>query len=75
MIRKANFAGSWYPDSGLDKILSEMLSDDHKVKIKALIAPHAGYTYSGKTLGAIYSKIDPEDIDQVFLIGVIPILI
>jgi AmmeMemoRadiSam system protein B len=75
MIRKANFAGSWYPDSGLDEILSEMLPDDHKLKIKAVIAPHAGYTYSGKTLGSIYCKIDSKDIDQVFLIGVIPILI
>jgi len=57
-IKKAEFAGSFYP-SYPDK-LNQMLdyfiynSPDEKYKTRAIIVPHAGYIYSGKTAGVPY---------------------
>ena len=36
---------------------------------KAIIAPHAGYIYSGPVAASVYKRIDPEKISRVVLIG------
>src|SRR5262245_54058300 len=36
---------------------------------KALIAPHAGYRYSGPVAASAYARVDPEGIRRVVLLG------
>jgi AmmeMemoRadiSam system protein B len=36
---------------------------------KAIIAPHAGYIYSGPVAGSVYKRINPAGISRVVLIG------
>ncbi|EPQ60778.1 UPF0103-domain-containing protein, partial [Gloeophyllum trabeum ATCC 11539] len=79
--RRATHAGSWYTDDGneLDQELSEWLEavrpaeDEHfspPIKgCKAIIAPHAGYSYSGPTAAWAYKSIDVTGIKRVFILG------
>ncbi|CAH1758848.1 7491_t:CDS:2 [Entrophospora sp. SA101] len=81
MIREAYHAGSWYTDqeSLLDKELTNWLSkvpsktkDDIPIPIpgaRAIIAPHAGYSYSGQASAFAYKCIDPESVKRVFILG------
>jgi len=69
-IRKPVVSGYFYP--GEEKILREDLKryiehEEKKLSPKAIICPHAGYVYSGKTAGKVYSKIIPPDV--VIIIG------
>lgn len=75
-IREASHAGSWYESDGnhLDQQLSTWLTEannsaNNRLKARAIIAPHAGYSYSGPTAAYAYNYIDPTDIDRVFLLG------
>jgi hypothetical protein len=36
---------------------------------KAIIAPHAGYVYSGPIAASVYKRINPEDVSRAVLIG------
>ena len=36
--------------------------------VRAVVAPHAGYVYSGETAGAVYREI-PDDFHTVFILG------
>ena len=80
--RAASHSGSWYSSSS--KILNKQIlswinksfQNGSSQLTKILIAPHAGYTYSGPTAGHAYSSLsynDSEEIkDQgkiVFLLG------
>jgi MEMO1 family protein len=60
--RSSVVAGSFYPgdNSTLQKMLSLFIKKDTKKIDNALavVAPHAGYVYSGKTAGAVYSSIN-----------------
>jgi AmmeMemoRadiSam system protein B len=38
-------------------------------KAKAIIAPHAGYRFSGPTAGFAYKMIDPDAFDTIVLLG------
>jgi AmmeMemoRadiSam system protein B len=75
-IRRADHAGSWYTNNG--KQLLEEVQDYLKnaglkkfgsKKIRAIIGPHAGLSYSGPTSGHAYKEIDASKISKVFLIG------
>ena len=64
--RKAKHAGSWYTDnpSKLNEELSKYLAEATKNlpignKLRGIIAPHAGYSYSGPTAAWAYINIDP----------------
>ena len=74
--REASHAGSWYESDGsyLHQQLSNWLTEatnnsTNRLKARAIIAPHAGYTYSGPTAAYAYRHIDPTDIERVFLLG------
>ncbi|TFL02798.1 UPF0103-domain-containing protein [Pterulicium gracile] len=75
--RQASHAGSWYSDDGeeLDSQLSGWLDavkprEDFPVKgCKAVIAPHAGYSYSGAAAAYAYKSIDVTGIKRVFILG------
>ncbi|GAA5837358.1 hypothetical protein JCM11251_004976 [Rhodosporidiobolus azoricus] len=82
-VRQASHAGSWYTDSGrkLDQQLSGWLAatenpqDGDALKeapvrgCKAIIGPHAGYSYSGPAAAFAYRSIDVENIKRVFVLG------
>ena len=75
MIRRPAVAGSFYPaDAGLLRAQVEQLLRDAKpaaVVPKALIAPHAGYVYSGPIAASAYATLAPRaaDIRRVVLLG------
>jgi len=73
-IRKSIIAGSWYPgkpDVLRDDIEKYFSAANWELKgdIKALIAPHAGYIYSGKIAAYAYGLIRGEIYDTVIVIG------
>eukprot|EP00889_Picochlorum_renovo_P004663 jgi/Picre1/31693/NNA_007044.t1 len=83
--RSASHSGSWYSNKGDElrrQIQSWMddvdaLSSEEGGRVKAIIAPHAGYAYSGPTMAYAYKHIKPETIKRIFLVldplGSIPI--
>ncbi|CAG8479529.1 13693_t:CDS:2 [Ambispora leptoticha] len=81
MSRYASHAGSWYTENAsvLNEQLSEWLEEvppttEKGVPIpvkgaRAIIAPHAGYSYSGPSAAYAYKCIDIEAIKRVFILG------
>jgi len=71
--RRASHAGSWYTSSGkelssqLDKWLSK--ADVDAPAARALIAPHAGYSFCGATAAYAYKNVDPAKVKRVFILG------
>ena len=60
MIRKAAVAGQFYPDSPTQlRNMIKGLVDTRAVRqdVIGLIAPHAGYIYSGAVTGAVLSRV------------------
>ncbi|MFC2089752.1 AmmeMemoRadiSam system protein B [Bacteroidota bacterium] len=75
-LRYPVVAGSFYPSE--EQILKDQLNllfdqvNDKSVEtdIAALIAPHAGYVFSGEVAAAAYARIDPDkSYTHVFVIG------
>ncbi|XP_003385587.1 PREDICTED: protein MEMO1-like [Amphimedon queenslandica] len=74
--RKASHAGSWYSGSG-DKLTSQLeewlgkatSSGAKHAPARAIIAPHAGYSYSGPCAAYAYNQIIPAGIKRVFILG------
>ncbi len=74
-IRQPAVAGTFYPadPDQLKLLLAHYLNDvaiDKKVP-KAIIAPHAGYVYSGPIAASVYARLQSASniINRVFLIG------
>ncbi len=74
--RRPAVAGTFYPGSRdellqyLEKLFSANKVESQKGQIVALIAPHAGYIYSGEVAAAAYIQLKPDKpFDNVFLIG------
>lgn len=73
--RPAACAGSWYPaePAALRKLLTGYLDRaavaDLPGRPVAVIAPHAGYTYSGATAARAFKAIAGKDFKRVILIG------
>lgn len=68
MIRKAIVAGQFYsnnPKHLETEIQGYFIQNASKEEVIGLVAPHAGYMYSGATAGAVYSRIIPA---QTFII-------
>ncbi|TMW48852.1 hypothetical protein DOY81_006046 [Sarcophaga bullata] len=71
--RKASHAGSWYTDSATE--LSRQLDNwlgaatlSHG-PARAIIAPHAGYTYCGACAAFAYRQVSPAVVKRVFILG------
>lgn len=67
-------AGLFYPDDPreLRRMLNAMLDVPQTISPpKAIIAPHAGYQYSGKVAGSVYAQLIPmrKQITRVVLLG------
>lgn len=66
MLRKQKFAGTWYPEA--KKEIEKFLRDDlKKQRVIAAVCPHAGWAYSGKIAGEVFSSMEPAM--QYILIG------
>jgi len=80
-VRRATHANSWYTGDRrkLDVELSSFLDAVKPTEegdfvppvkgCKAIIAPHAGYSYSGPTAAWAYKSIDTTGIKRVFILG------
>lgn len=71
-VRRASHAGSWYVGRGdeLDRQLTGWLNDVEKsIPARAIISPHAGYSYCGASAAYAYKQIDPDKIKRVFILG------
>ncbi|NLT24684.1 MAG: AmmeMemoRadiSam system protein B, partial [Syntrophorhabdus sp.] len=75
-VRKPVFAGSFYPADkvSLQTLVDGYLKDAQRVGdappgVFAVIAPHAGYVYSGKTAAFSYNAARRKGITTVILLG------
>lgn len=74
-IRKAAVAGAFYPGSAseLTKLLAKLFAETKKESFVgrpiAVISPHAGYAYSGKTASQAYKQLLGEKYDTVVVIA------
>jgi len=71
--RSASHAGSWYTDDGrkLSRQLQGWLGEvktDYKAPIRAIISPHAGYSYSGPAAAWAHKHI-PATCQRIFVLG------
>ncbi|MBN1382961.1 MAG: AmmeMemoRadiSam system protein B [Deltaproteobacteria bacterium] len=74
-IKKSIIAGSWYP--GHPRVLKADIHDffdkapDRNIKgeIVGLVAPHAGYVYSGQVAAYAYKCLMGKNFDAVIVIG------
>ncbi len=65
MIRQPAVAGQFYPDDPtiLQAELSRLVSrSGPEVEAKGVVAPHAGYMYSGHVAGAVYGRLRPPEV-------------
>ncbi len=60
MLRSARFAGSWYPGSPeiLREKLEAMCPLEEPRSVLGIVAPHAGYVYSGRIAGEVYGRVE-----------------
>ena len=75
LIRKPAVAGMFYPSNPaeLAKTIAGLFAEVEKVPISgrptAIIAPHAGYPYSGKTAAKAYKLLEGEEYDTVVIVS------
>jgi AmmeMemoRadiSam system protein B/AmmeMemoRadiSam system protein A len=74
--RKPYAAGKFYSDNkdtlknDLAKLFAECKKPSETLKVRAIIAPHAGYVYSGKTAASAFSVTSKKgDYKNIFIIG------
>src|SRR5664279_944504 len=75
-VRPAAFAGRFYPSDPVElrKLITDLLADAPATAgpaPKALIAPHAGYLYSGPIAASAYAQLIParDQIKRIVLFG------
>uniref|UniRef100_A0A1D1ZU13 Protein MEMO1 n=1 Tax=Auxenochlorella protothecoides TaxID=3075 RepID=A0A1D1ZU13_AUXPR len=74
-VRAAYHAGTWYDDrarsleASIRKWMEDASHPDPVGSIRALIGPHAGFTYCGHVLAHAYKGIDASSVKRVFVIG------
>jgi len=64
MIRKAQYAGSWYPADPAElraQISAYTPVSSSPEKVLGVVAPHAGVVYSGHVAGALYGRVEIPD--------------
>ncbi len=71
-IRNPKFAGSWYsnnPEHLSDEIDSYLIDVEYlNLNTKAIIVPHAGYMFSGRTAAHAFKQIK-KDANKVIILG------
>ncbi|MCM8764508.1 MAG: AmmeMemoRadiSam system protein B [Candidatus Omnitrophica bacterium] len=69
-IRKPSVRGYFYPGTKtelVEDLKKYIVYEERKFVPKAVICPHAGYVYSGKTAGKVYGKIVP--VETAIILG------
>ncbi len=71
-VRPSPIAGKWYQNNAdllRGEILSYLNTENQKItgQVKGVIAPHAGYRYSGKTAGKAFQPILGQSFELVVL--------
>lgn len=61
MTRPASHAGTWYPVTKKE-IASYIPSHAKKQNAFGLVCPHAGWAYSGKVTGEVFSRVNPASV-------------
>lgn len=74
-VKEPGVAGAFYPDEreGLKKLISSYMENPGKEELRdigILIAPHAGYVYSGQVAAYAFKQVEGEQYDTVIVIGV-----
>ncbi len=70
-IRPSPIAGTWYPDNPqtlrreIQSYLEQAQVPEIQTEVIGLIAPHAGYRYSGPTAGYAYRTVQGKQVDVV----------
>ncbi len=65
MIRRPAVAGTFYPGDSIElfSMIKKMVPENtEKKKAKGVIAPHAGYIYSGKTAARVFASVEIPDV-------------
>ena len=74
-LRRSVIAGSWYPGNhsvlrrDIETFLNLVPETESEGKIVAIIAPHAGYVYSGQIAAYAYKRVCGNSYDAVIVIG------
>ena len=74
-IRRSPIAGQWYPGTAerltqeVDRLFQAVQEEDIPGELVALIAPHAGYPYSGPTAAHAYRLLFTRPFDRVIILG------
>ena len=74
-VREPTAAGRFYPGEKiqlielLDKILNEPSDKKHYKSVKAVIVPHASYSFSGLTAARAFSYLNLNSIRRAIIIG------
>lgn len=74
-VRESALAGGWYPadpdrlQTQVDGFMAAAKAPAPKGPIRALIAPHAGYAYSGPTAGAVFSLVKGRAYKRVLVVA------
>lgn len=74
-IRKSVIAGSWYPGNpsvlrrDIEHYFASISERTPEGDVAGLIAPHAGYMYSGQIAAHAYKLIRGKKYDAVFVVG------
>jgi MEMO1 family protein len=74
-VKEPAVAGSFYPADkktladDVERYLSQPGDSPDEGRLLALMAPHAGYIYSGGVAGYSYAKLKGKDIRKVILLG------
>jgi len=74
-LRKSVIAGSWYPGNpsvlrrDIEGFLNLVPDTEIAGEVVAIIAPHAGYIYSGQIAAYAYKRICGNNYDAVIVVG------
>jgi hypothetical protein len=72
MLRKAVYSGDWYPGDPerLEEALRSYIGrSGEERQAAAVVAPHAGYMYSGAVAGAVYGRVRIPDTVVVLCVN------
>ena len=74
VVRKSVISGSWYPKDKdeLSRMLDQYLSNakvEPVSNLHAVIAPHAGYVYSGPVAAYAFKLLEGKQYDTVIIMG------
>ncbi|NVO00109.1 MAG: AmmeMemoRadiSam system protein B [Geobacteraceae bacterium] len=74
-VKEPNVAGAFYPadkkklGDEVDRYLSQSADPPDSGRLLAIVAPHAGYIYSGGVAGYSYARLKGRDIRTVILLA------